>query len=179
MKQFSQLTNKYGYTKIPNELVNDQLLSWKAKGLFCHMASKPDNWVFSVQRLAKSFKDGKASIFAALNELKARGWVTYIKNANGTGRYILATTLNNPKAIKQTLGKPKAEKPVMGIPTMGKSEAINKKDLNSNKDIYKGVIEKSAEIIYLPIGGDQLNPSTKYTEREILMMVQQGVIDVH
>ena len=164
MKQFSQLTNKYGYTKIPNELVNDQLLSWKAKGLFCHMASKPDNWVFSVQRLAKSFKDGKASIFAALNELKARGWVTY---------------LNNPKAIKQTLDKPKAEKPVMGIPTMGKSEAINKKDLNSNKDIYKGVIEKSAEIIYLPIGGDQLNPSTKYTEREILMMVQQGVIDVH
>ena len=178
MKQFSQLTS--GYTKVPNALLNDPFLSWKAKGLFCHMASKPDNWVFSVQRLAKSYKDGKTAIFAALNELKARGWVQYFKNANGSGQYILATSLAiKPKAVKRDLEKPKAENPVLDNPMMGKSDAINKKESNSNKDIYKEGLEKSQKVINLGIDKDQPNPSTRYTEQEILVLVQQGVINVH
>ena len=46
LKKFQEINSKY--VKIPNELVDDRNLSWKAKGLFCHMASKPDSYNFTV-----------------------------------------------------------------------------------------------------------------------------------
>tara|TARA_R110002096_G_scaffold48233_1_gene128144 strand:- start:1361 stop:1912 length:552 start_codon:yes stop_codon:yes gene_type:complete len=181
--QFSKLTGG-NFTKIPNELLNDEKLSFKAKGLFCHMASKPNKWVFTAGRLAKQFNDGTSAIYAALDELKKRGWVSYIKSADGTGQYLLVTTLN-PNFSKQSLGKPKedkklkpkAEKPKQGIPIMGKSKPISNKEVISNKDIYKGDY-KSGALILEGIDGDKFGSSTKYTQSQIMEMAITGVINV-
>jgi len=91
LKEFGEL--KANYVKIPNELVNDREISWKAKGLFCHMASKLDTYNFTVKSLASQFPDGKASIFSALDELKNSGWITYTRKAGGYGKYKLNTTI--------------------------------------------------------------------------------------
>ena len=99
MKAFSAL--KGHYVKIPNELLNDPNISWKAKGLFCHMASKPDNFNFTIRSLSRQVPDGIKSIYSALTELKNRGWINYIKSGDGTGKYSLDTTLN-PVATPDT-----------------------------------------------------------------------------
>ena len=91
LKEFGEL--KGNYVKIPNELVDDRTISWKAKGLFCHMASKPDTYNFTVKSLASQFPDGKAAIFSALDELKNSGWITYTRKAGGYGKYKLNTTI--------------------------------------------------------------------------------------
>ena len=103
MKKFEDIANYY--VKIPNDLVNDITISWKAKGLFCHMASKPDHWNFTVASLASQFPDGKSAIFAAFDELKERGWITYIKRSNGQGKYKLQTSIE-PENIQKNVFVP-------------------------------------------------------------------------
>jgi hypothetical protein len=198
VKSFSAL--KGSYTKIPNELLNDPTLSWKAKGLFCYMASKPDAFNFTSRSLAKQFKDGKAAILSAMDELKDKGWINYIRHPNGTGKYSLNTTLKptlTPQPDNQTEQEPDPDYQTEPDPdyqdpenrSFRKSGRINKKDLNNNKDIYKGNKEKAkakATIVEIepvvelePIDGDQFGSSTRYSEKEMLEMLLTGVIDVH
>ena len=168
MIQFTHI--KENYVKIPNELLNDKDLSWKAKGLFCYMASKPDNFNFTVQSLATQFNTGRATLFSAMDELKIKGWLTWDKRSDGKGKYQLTTTLL-PKAEKQTVEEtpmyqpkseiqtegiepkseiqtegiePKSDYRELGYPTVGKPDCISNTDFNNNKDIYKN--DKSQQI---------------------------------
>ncbi len=115
MKAFSAL--KSHYVKIPNELANDPTISYKAKGLYCHMASKPDTYNFTVKSLSRQFPDGQKSNLNAIKELKKRGWVNYIKSGDGTGKYSLNTTLS-PVATPDTdtgiQAEPNIEKGIKG-----------------------------------------------------------------
>ena len=159
MKKFGDISNNY--VKIPNDLVNDSTISWKAKGLFCHMASKPDNYNFTVRSLASQFPDGKSAIFAALDELKQRGWITYTRRANGHGKYKLETSIepesdnqyeampesdnrieaDQPQSDNRTKeAEPKSDYPDLGYRTLRKSERINNNLALNNKDLYKGNI---------------------------------------
>lgn len=42
---------KNDFTIVSNFLLNDKTLSFKAKGLFAYLFSKPDDWDFSVERI--------------------------------------------------------------------------------------------------------------------------------
>ena len=157
MIKFTHISENY--VKIPNELLNDKDLSWKAKGLFCYMASKPDSFNFTVQSLATQFNTGRATLFSAMDELKIKGWLTWDKRSDGKGKYQLTTTLL-PKAEKQTVEEtpmyqPKSEKQTediepksgyreLGFRTVGKPNCITKTDSNNKKDIYKD--DKSQQI---------------------------------
>ena len=164
MKKFSDIAKNY--VKIPNDLVDDPTISWKAKGLFCHMASKPDTWNFTVRSLASQFPDGKSAIFAALDELKERGWITFTKRANGQGKYKLETSLepesdnqyeampesdnrteaDQPQSDNRTKERePESDNPDLGYRTLRKSERISNNLALSNKDLYKGNINISNE----------------------------------
>ena len=157
MKKFGDITSNY--VKIPNDLVDDRTISWKAKGLFCHMASKPDHWNFTVRSLASQFPDGKSAIFAALDELKERGWITFTKRANGQGKYKLETSLepesdNQYEAMPESdnrtehdqpesdnrikEGEPESDNPDLGYRTLRKSDAISNTDALSNTNLSQG-----------------------------------------
>ena len=187
MKKFGDITKNY--VKIPNDLVNDRTISWKAKGLFCHMASKPDNYSFTVRSLASQFPDGKSAIFAALDELKQRGWITFTKRANGQGKYKLETSLepesdNQYEAMPESdnrieadqpqsdnrikEGEPESDNPDLGYRTLRKSERINKTDALNKKELYKGNInnlnEKQQQHDYEVIP----EPSTRYDIKTLI-----------
>ena len=187
MKKFGDITSNY--VKIPNDLVDDSTISWKAKGLFCHMASKPDHWNFTVRSLASQFPDGKSAIFAALDELKQRGWITFTKRANGQGKYKLETSLDPesdnqyeamPESDNRTEhdqpesdnrikeGEPESDNPDLGYRTLRKSERISNTDALSNKDLYKGnknsFNEKQQQHDYAVIP----ESSTRYDEKTLI-----------
>ena len=157
MKKFGDITKNY--VKIPNDLVDDRTISWKAKGLFCHMASKPNHWNFTVASLASQFPDGKAAIFAALKELKERGWITYLKHSNGQGKYKLETSIepesdnqyeampesdnrteaDQPQSDNRTKERePESDNPDLGYRTLRKSERISNTDALSNTNLSQG-----------------------------------------
>jgi hypothetical protein len=115
------------FITISNEVGNTKEISLKSKGLFIFMWTKPNTWNFTIRSMSKQLPDGVASITSAMNELKDHGFMTYTKNADGSGIYELN---DRPSEIDEK--KPNAEKPNMGFPNMGKPERISK-DLLSNK----------------------------------------------
>lgn len=123
------------FTQVSNELLNDKEISLKAKGIYSFMFSKPDNWNFTIKSMAKQLMEGTRSISAALNELKDKGWVSYIKNNDGTGKYILHLI---PNLQNEVLEEPNLQNPNLHNSNMAKRIPINNKDIINNKDLSNG-----------------------------------------
>jgi len=129
-----RIRNNYGVA--PNELLNSAELSFKAKGLFTYIQSKPDGWDFSAERIAQQNKDGIDSVSAGLRELEALGYLTrnktrtpqgfweteYVLNISHSGKSTMVTIVDNTTLDNTTLDNPQIKK-----------ERVSKKD-NSKKD---------------------------------------------
>jgi hypothetical protein len=63
------------YTIIPNDMLNNEALSFKAKGILTYLLSKPDNWNVYMGQLAKASKDGYEAVCSGVTELMDKGYV--------------------------------------------------------------------------------------------------------
>ena len=82
----AKLIIKTKYGVVPNHILNNALLSFKAKGLFAYLQSKPADWSFSVERISSDTNDGRDSVRSGLHELEKAGLLkrTPAKNLDGT-----------------------------------------------------------------------------------------------
>lgn len=70
----SKLKNRTrGFTAVYNDIINDERISLKAKGLYLFLLSKPDNWTFSARLIATQNKDSILSVNTGLQELESFG----------------------------------------------------------------------------------------------------------
>jgi len=120
------IKNKYGVT--PNNLLNDKDLSLRAKGLYGFLQSKPDNWKFSIGRIAIQTKEGKSAIRKAIEELEKLGLLSRKPLKDKEGKWSGYDYLLSEK--------PSSEKRMTGKPSSVSLDTLSKKD-NSNKDIVK------------------------------------------
>ena len=111
------------FTQVPNELLTDNQISLKAKGLWAYMQSKPNGWKFSAPRIAREIKESVNAIWTGLKELIEHGWLDREKQTDGTMVY--------------TLKKPDCENP-----RMGKPKPISNKENISNKE--KPTVKKNS-----------------------------------
>ena len=58
------------FVVIDKGFLDDDRLSFKAKGILAYLLSKPNDWKVIVGNLVAQSKDGKASVYAGLKELK-------------------------------------------------------------------------------------------------------------
>ena len=63
------------FTTIPNEILNNPKLSFRAKGVVCYLLSKPEDWHISVKQLTSSSKEGRDAIYTAFDELIEQGYM--------------------------------------------------------------------------------------------------------
>lgn len=63
------------FTQVSNNIINDNSLSYKAKGIYLHLVSKPNGWDFYIDEIVKSSKDGKESVQSGLKELESAGYL--------------------------------------------------------------------------------------------------------
>jgi len=133
----SKLKIKNRYAVIPNELLNNENISLKAKGLFAFIQSKPDNWNFSKERIAKQLKEGVASIKAAFKELKEFGYLQTSPTKDSEGKFIGYDYIldDNPKGGKTVGAKTEPS---------GNHTSISKKE-NSKKEIVINTLSKDKE----------------------------------
>lgn len=159
------LIKKFKFSAIPNKLVNDTKLSWKAKGVYCYLASKPDGWQFYENEITNNASDGKDSTRTAIQELIDNGWLvrsdTYKRNEKGQNIGYDYQLLSKPK-----LEKPKFEKPKLGEPATNKTD-LNKTDLNNTKSSTKVLLQpavvgelKNTDFEFKPIGNSKLKQKT-------------------
>lgn len=101
------------YTTLGNELVRDERLSWKARGLFCYLWSHSDNFRFSIDKLTTKAADGRDSTSSGLAELQKFGYLVIERIRGAKGRFVRATwTLTeDPASYAKTALAPQPENP--------------------------------------------------------------------
>jgi len=75
-----------GWAAVPNSLIEDPALSWKAKGLWAYLHSRPDGWEVYEADLIKRAVDGRDAVRSGLAELEATGYLERRRARDG-GRY--------------------------------------------------------------------------------------------
>lgn len=129
------------FTTIPNHIINDKRLSFKAKGLFLYLISKPDGWSFSANRIKNDTKDGEDSILSGLSELEKLGLLTRQKlRVKGIFKgfdYLLSFDFKplpeNPFTVKPKREKPATDKPATETPVYNKDSLSKKEILEEEK----------------------------------------------
>lgn len=62
------------FARIPNQLLNDNKLKWKDKGLLAYLLSKPEGWKLQIQDILNRSPDGKDSVYNTLKNLIKHGY---------------------------------------------------------------------------------------------------------
>lgn len=130
------------FSIVSNDVLNDERLSFKARGLLVYMLSMKDDWKFYVKELAKhSQKDGRDSIQSALRELEAAGYLQRIQARQENGRFgeqdwlltdtpALSPQTGKPLTVKPETAKPRPANPPLTITNPNKNQS--KQELNKS-----------------------------------------------
>lgn len=115
------------YWVTPNHILNSKELSFKAKGIFWYIQSKPSTWNFSLEWMSSQSKDWIGAIWAWVKELEEM-WLLErirIKNDDWSWGWVAYR-------LKANSGKP-----TDGKSDNGKSPDISKKDLSKKEVVRK------------------------------------------
>lgn len=63
------------FTNVPNRLLDDAELSFRAKGLYSYLRSKPNDWDFRVKNITNAGLEGRDAIQKAIKELADKGYI--------------------------------------------------------------------------------------------------------
>lgn len=76
-----------GYSVIPNAMLEDASLSFRARGLLGYLVSRPDGWETDSERLSRIAKEGRDAIRTALRELDAARYIVRGRGQGAQGRW--------------------------------------------------------------------------------------------
>lgn len=133
-KNIVRVQKNKDYTVINNTSIRDDRLSWKAKAIHVFMLSKPDDWNFHNEEIAKWAKDGIDSFNSGLKELKKHGYVRKERRQGEDGKFDWVTVVYEvPQVVEPYPEKPSMEKPLMDKPSMENPRLLNTDSLNTNQ----------------------------------------------
>lgn len=83
-----EIKNRQGFTQVSNNMLSDPNMSYKAKGILCHLLSHDqDKFIITSGTLIRHSSDGERSIKSGLNELKKNGYLQITREAGDKGRW--------------------------------------------------------------------------------------------
>lgn len=127
---------KHNFTQVSNTIVEDKKLSFKAKGVFLYMWSKPDGWKFWADDIKKHGTEGKEAIKKAIDELETEGYLvkTRVMQGNLKNRYDYNLS-DEADFLNEELNKISNEVPNVIIPSMDDYPiSVSSADENSAAD---------------------------------------------
>lgn len=93
---------KRNFTTVPNDVIENAALSFRARGLLIYMLSRPDGWTTSAERLVSAAVEGRDAIRTALTEIETAGYLHRIKSRDG-GRFTSTWELSDtPSPQRET-----------------------------------------------------------------------------
>ena len=104
------------YTNTNNQLVRDDDLSWKARGIFNYLWSQANEWQFYVKEIASHSKDGEKALQSGLQELEEHGYLKRVNRHSKDGSFdgldwILDDTGRLNRQAQNSVNGEMAEKP--------------------------------------------------------------------
>lgn len=169
-----RIESEYGVA--PNQLLNDNRLSWKAKGMWTYLQSKPDGWNFSKDRIKNDSADGRDGTMTGLQELEEYGYLKRkrVRGDRGYWSYEYVLSVNphtenpctdnpvteNPRTENPTEENPTSDYPTSENPTTNK-ERDSKQEIVNKKETGEGVDITHEHIVSIIDAFREWNPAAK------------------
>ena len=132
------------YTTISNGFLRDNNLSLKAKGFLTVVMALPDDWDFSIKGICSVLKEGKTSVYSAVQELKENRYCKTTPSRDEKGLIIGLDYVFYEEPNKE---EPQQDNPHSENRDMDNMPQLNTKDDKGNnrtKDLpKKEIIDKS------------------------------------
>lgn len=162
--QIVKAKRKNKFTILPNEVLQNPNLSFRAKGLLSYILSLPEDWVIYVDELSNHSSEGRDAVRTAFRELQKHGYIVSVKIIDEHTKQIkgwshIAYDYPAIDGEKASRGKPdaefpRAEKPTSGNPPLQRTNSTKKKETKKTSDY--GETQK------LKIDDDVLNFYSEY-----------------
>lgn len=107
------------FTTIDRVTLNDDRLSFRARGVLSWLLDKPDDWSVRSEAIAEGGKEGRDAIRAALAELEVAGYVQRVKTKDDKGRWTTETVVYERPQKRIAAGHSEDGKPGDGKPGPG------------------------------------------------------------
>lgn len=168
MTKINKKSNGF-FTITNNQLIRDDRLSWKARGIFTYLWSMSDGWDFRVNEVSGHAKDGRDSLRAGLKELEEYGYLKRHYKQNNGGKldgyeWILNDSPATGKSAENSIESndiPATGKPGDRDNRQPENPPLSNNNLRSiNVSSNKGK-ESSIRTPYPLTGGDVLTSKTK------------------
>lgn len=178
------------FVMLDKTFLEDDRLSFKAKGILAYLLSKPDNWKVIVGNLVKYSKDGKSAVYAGLKELKECGYYVKTPIRSEDGRRISrweSTVYEMPDSLLsdfQEIDNEEIENQYLENRERNNNYYNNKLNINNNhvslsvreedktdETDEENSIENTLEVIHDNIGYEQL----RQTNPEDMSLIDEFV----
>lgn len=92
------------YVQIDKRVIQDDRLSWKAKGILSYLLSLPDDWEIYVSELITHAPDGVASLRSGMKELEDAGYLVKSLEHGKSGKFVgySYTVIENPTVLRKS-----------------------------------------------------------------------------
>ena len=158
------------YVNVSKDILLDQNLNLRDRGMLVTILSLSDNWDFNVKGFSKILPDGVDCIRSSVNELIRRGYLTGGQERSGSGRFgknvievhqvPVPPQLENPITVNSFTEKSKTVSSITEVPhTENPTQVINNKVNNKKANNYQSIYqEKDGETEVIPMISRQLVP---------------------
>ena len=157
------------YVQIDKRALEDNRLSWRAKGILAYLLSKPSGWKVNVKDIWNNGAEGRNAVQDCLHELKEFGYANLITVPGEAGRLMGTQWRVNEEPIG---GFVSTEKPKTGTPTnrlSGSRLLSNNKEVSNNESskVEEEKAEKSENLKESPFEQDRVPPAAAPTRVEL------------
>ena len=128
------IKDRQGFTQVSNQMLSDKNISYKAKGILCHLLSHDqDKFTVTSDTLIQHGSDGFKAIKTGIQELKRNGYLKILREAGNKGKwsYIINAFGNKFTDIPKIGEWPKSDQSVLGSCY---NKNTNKKNNNKNSE---------------------------------------------
>jgi hypothetical protein len=125
------------YVQLDKRIVEDDRLSWKAKGLLAYLLSRPDQWEVRIQDLVKRSTDKEYAVRSALKELTELGYAEMVRRrrSDGTFEPVEYIVRELPlRGFREVVGTKDETLPLRGYPLVENRAVSNNESSNEEKE---------------------------------------------
>jgi hypothetical protein len=108
------------YARIDNRALNDERISYRARGVLAYLLSKPNGWKAQTSDIVAHGTEGRDAIRSVFRELRHYGYAAFRTVAGGGSEWTIYE-IPSREPENPSLGEPEK-------PTVGKSDTINKRE---------------------------------------------------
>ncbi|KPN96358.1 DnaD domain protein [Lysinibacillus sp. ZYM-1] len=135
-----RVTKHENFVVLDKAFLNDDQLSWKAKGLLAYMLSLPDDWDFCLADLTTRSKCGREATSKVVDELIQAGYLQKVQERTKDGKFGKVEFFvfeASKRAVLPSTGFPSTATPQTEKPTLLNNQLLNNQLLKNRDDDNK------------------------------------------